>query len=274
MIVAGGLLTYDYDDVGKLLTKISTMEDPNFPDIPDDPNTIDPEDPNGYIVETFSYDTLGNMLTAEKGSQFDFDRISKTTFEYDGLGNMIQTTQRVGDGDVYITDFTRRADGKAVHIDYPYVASPSYSLDYSYTSLGQVETISRDDVTLVAYEYAGRMPLSRSYPQVSAVQSWDYDEFGRVDDIAAVSDSDPNDPFTHFAYGYDADSNITSQQYLHKTNSPTNTYGYDTLDRLTSAEYFSDSSDTESFDYDDLGKPGKCQSARWYYRKLCCKRRK
>ena len=38
-----------------------------------------------------------------------------------------------------------------------------------------------------------------------------------------------------------------------KTSSPTNTYGYDTLDRLTSAEYFSDSSDTESFDYDDLG---------------------
>ena len=85
------------------------------------------------------------------------------------------------------------------------------------------------------------------------MQSWGYDEFGRVDDIAAVSDSDPNNPFTHFAYGYDSDSNITSQQYLHKTSSPSNTYGYDTLDRLTSAEYFSDSSDTESFDYDDLG---------------------
>ncbi|MBN2063413.1 MAG: hypothetical protein JW745_01335 [Sedimentisphaerales bacterium] len=252
----GWVTWYDYNAVGQIYSKVSTQDDPNNP--LDDPNI--PGDPNAYIVELFSYDALGNMLTAEKGKESDTDYTSKVTFAYNDLGYMVQSRQVIAGGSEYITDFGRSGRGKAANIAYPHLAGTApediFALDYSYMASGQVDRIAREGETLADYAYAGKYPLGRAYPQVALEQDYGYDQLSRLRDMHAWR-NDPNDPnnsqVTQFGYDFDSDNNITSQTFAHKTAAPANSYGYDGLDRLTGVEYFGNASDTEVFNYDKLG---------------------
>jgi len=207
------------------------------------------DDPtNPTVVETYTYDARGLMLTALKGTTADPDATSAVTFTYDGLGHITQSTQSIKGGTTRTISYTRNQIGKSTQISYPTLTS--VDLDYTYTSLGQVDTIVRGTQTLADYNYFGSYISTKEYPTPAVMFTAGYDDFGRVTSHKTVNSSNVG---VDFAYAYDANGNITQQDYLHRTSQPYNGFDYDDLNRLDEAAYQAGTVGTEAFNYDLLG---------------------
>lgn len=220
---------YQYDKLGNLLQK---------QDAPSNPTT----------VETFTYDARGLMLTALKGTTADPDATSAVTFTYNGLGYITQSTQSIKGGTARTISYARNQAGQPTQIGYPTLTP--VTMNYTYTSLGQVDTITRGTQTLADYNYFGSYIAARQYPGPAVTFTPAYDDFGRATSHKTVNSSNVG---VDFAYAYDANGNITRQDYLHRTSQPYNGYDYDDLNRLTEAAYQAGTVGTEVFNYDLLG---------------------
>ena len=234
----GMTLYYEYDKVGMLVKKKNHATAPT-------------------VVETYTYDARGLMLTAKKGTAVDDDIISAATFTYNGLGYLEQTTQSIQGGAARTIQYTRNQNGRPTRIVYPDTAGTE--IGYSYTSLGQVSEISRNpsgsNTKLADYDYYGSLVAQRVYSNLLFGGTFTamYDEFGRIRTHKTVNLASEG---VDFDYTYDKNSNILTKKYSHRTaTTPSNVYGYDKLNRLTNADYLvGDSSGwDEAFDYDLLG---------------------
>ncbi len=224
---------YAYDKLGNLLQKQN-----------------DPANPT--IVETYTYDARGLMKSAYKGTSDTppyNKNISAADFYYSGLGYLDHTTQKIGTGSERTIAYERNQIGKPTKITYP--DAPLTAYFYNYTSLGQVDTISRSGTQLVDYSYAGTSIMGRSYPVVGVNNTTLYDDYGRVKRLTTVNGSGDG---VDFRYTYDNNGNITQQEYLHRPSQPVaNGFTYDDLNRLYTATYQAGTAGTETFNYDLLG---------------------
>jgi len=120
--------------------------------------------------------------------------------------------------------------------------------------MGQIDAVKRDGATddLADYAYSGSYVKSRTYEDIATdvVHTPTYDVFGRLDTLKTTQNT-PD--YIDFDYTYDKNGNITEQEYVHRTSTPSNDFLYDNLDRLTKAEYLDVSTDHDTFTYDDLG---------------------
>ena len=122
---------YSYDRLGHLLSKQNDYNNPTI------------------ILESYQYDVRGLMVKAEKGTAADPDAISANEFIYNYLGYLTQAKQTIGSDSTFITDYQRDQLGQAVQISYPDPSSGGETYDFTYTSLGKVDTVSRNGDTLV-----------------------------------------------------------------------------------------------------------------------------
>jgi RHS repeat-associated protein len=220
---------YTYDKLGNLLQKQNAPSNPT-------------------VVETYTYDPRGLMKTAVKVK--NDQTVSSVQMGYNGLGYMTASAQSIRGGTARTISYTRNQLGQATEIGYP--TATQVTLAYSYTSLGQIDTITRDAIQLVDYSYAGSMVTGRTYPSPGPNVTFtpQYDDFGRITRHTTFNGSNVG---VDFAYVYDDNGNITQQDYLHRPSQPVvNAFGYDDLNRLTLADYGMGGG-AEQFNYDLLG---------------------
>ena len=226
----GTVTVYEYDKQGNLLKKQNHPTNPT-------------------LVETYTYDARGLMLTANKGTLADEDAISAIEFTYNDLGYLDYTTQQIKGNTAKIVAYERNQVGRPTKISYPDVSSTQYV--YSYTSLGQVDMIQRSGTVLVNYEYAGMTVTGRSYPVANVAHTALYDSYSRIERLTTLNGSGVG---ADFRYTYDENGNILQQEYLHRPSQPiANSFLYDDLNRLYQAAYQAGTAGTEMFDYDLLG---------------------
>ena len=230
---------YQYDLKGQLNQKISKhLNDSDYD-----------------VYEVYDYDARGLMYYAAKGVDQPDDPANVSVYKlnlYDGLGYVTKAEQTVNDPEeIFFVDYERDQLGRVTNVTYPYKSGQSsLTLDYAYTSLGQVDTITNNTGSdlLVSYNYAGGFVRQRLYDNPTVTHTPTYDSFGRVSTLATRRNGSD---LVKFTYTYDKNSNITNQTFNHRNGTPSNSYTYDDLDRLIEAEYI-DSTD-EVFNYDDLG---------------------
>ncbi|MCK5171966.1 MAG: hypothetical protein KAR47_01155, partial [Planctomycetes bacterium] len=223
---------YKYDVLGRLTAKHNAVSSPS-------------------IVEAYSYDDRGLMVSAVKGNSITTaNTYSSSLMDYDGLGRITRVRQVVLDsGNVYTTNYERDQLGRATQIEYPdRSGSGVATIDYSYTSLGSIDEIDRGATTLAAYDYHGSSVRKRDFSAPSVEFTPTYDSFGRATSYVIEQDSVEK---VNFAYSYDNNGNIVSKIFNHRDTDPANIYSYDDLDRVTGAGYLGGAG--EEFVYDVLG---------------------
>jgi len=188
------------------------------------------------------------MLTALKGTTADPDATSAVTFTYNGLGYITQSTQSIKGGTARTISYARNQAGQSTQIGYPTLTP--VTMNYTYTSLGQVDTITRGTQTLADYNYFGSYIAARQYPGPAVTFTPAYDDFGRATSHKTVNSYNDG---VDFVYAYDANGNITRQDYLRRSPQVYNSFSYDDLNRLTEAAYQAGTTGTEVFNYDLLG---------------------
>ena len=216
--------------MGRLLTKQNAVTSPS-------------------IVEVFAYDGRGLMTKAVKGDSSVEDVYSSSEMDYDGLGQLEESRQVVEEGNIYTLNYERDQLGQATKLYYPKTGAGVATIEYSYTSLGSIDTIDRGVTELADYDYYGGNVSDRLYSTTSNVSFTPlYDSFGRVTSHSTLNASSVGVDFT---YSYDDNSNIVSKTFEHRASDPSNIYAYDTLNRVTRSDYHN--SENELFTYDKLG---------------------
>ena len=224
----GLVTTYAYDAAGtRLLTKTVTQS-------------------GIATVESFTYDALGRMDTAEKMQ--GPNPVSYSDFAYYDSGLLQSEQQTLFGGTPRTVSYAYDPAGHRTSIVYP---DGTTEITRTTTWDGRIDRLSRNATTLVEYEYVGPYVARRAYrglngPDVQA--DYLYDALGRLTAIEVGA-------LAGFVYGYvPAEDNIETMTFTHRANDPANSFGYDTLDRLTDVEYLSDNQDVEDFSaMDNLG---------------------
>jgi RHS repeat-associated protein len=219
--------SYAYDNRGKLISKYKV---------------------GSSVREIYAYDARGLMVTAKKGDTGNYTNIACDLFQYNGLGTVTSASQSIRGAAAKIVSYGRNALGQAYQMTIP--AATPVTLAYTYTSLGQVDTITRGTETLTDYDYFGSYIAQRDYSTPNITFTPGYDVFGRITTHRTVNSSNVG---VDFVYAYDANGNITQQDYLHRTSQPYNGFGYDDLNRLIGSAYQAGTAGTEVFNYDLLG---------------------
>ncbi|MBW8017821.1 MAG: RHS repeat protein [Planctomycetes bacterium] len=236
---------YEYSAAGNLLIK--TVVDFDF----DLDSTLDDD-----IIETFTYDALGRMLTAVKKANLNGSTpiidISTSTFgDYTSLGaaesiNDQYFLDQTGEDSSYTHDQA----GNLTQITYPDDTVVTRTVD----KRGRIDEIKESTDTLVSYDYVGSRVGLRVYDETDdtdpAAYSVEYDDYGRGENHHTYQDETN---IADFGYTYDLNNNIADISFDHRPSTPDNEFIYDDLNRLTNVEYLDDNTDIEIFTMDDLG---------------------
>ena len=192
----------------------------------------DPEGPDSIntpaLLTEFRYDAAGNLLYAWKG--IDLEEVSESSFAYNGFGAKTSETAQYDDDISQTTTWTYDGSGNKLtqtHGD--------TTLTYTHDGLGRIKTIDRTNSQIVSYAYMGKNTESISYPEPDVVQSFGYDDLGRITGVSSV-DTD-SQPILDFVYDYDNVGNRESVKYNHLSTPVWDRYYYDTLNRLRKVEY-------------------------------------
>jgi RHS repeat-associated protein len=220
----GIVTTYEYDDIYNM-TQTSVF--------------------SGGIstIESFSYDGLGRMLTADKYDGANF--ISESVFAYNSVGKITDIWETILDASQQHIHYSYDNAGNRTQTVYP----DGSAIDRTNTWDGLIDILSQNGDSLVEYDYAGSRSVRRYYPAPNVATDTLYDNIGRIQSIDAGSG------YISFDFGYAANSNnIERITFDHRAGDPYNQYGYDNLDRLTQADYLVGFlSENEVFGMDDLG---------------------
>jgi len=200
---------YTYDDLNRLTEKSVTLD------------SVDYE-------ETFSYDGLGRMLTAEKTA--DTVRVSLSTFEYNDFGLVSDANEVIGTATGVLMDWDYDQAGFLTDIGYP----GSDSVDIAREALGRISSVSVNSSTMATYQYAGAKVVERRYSDPNVYYRPEYNSLGQMTRCYYYKGSDS---VLDLAYTYDDNGNITRQKFSHRGLEPSSHYSYDDLDRLTLANY-------------------------------------
>jgi len=178
--------------------------------------------------ETFSYDGLGRMLTAEKTA--DTVRVSLSTFEYNDFGLVSDANEVIGTATGVLMDWDYDQAGFLTDIGYP----GSDSVDIAREALGRISSVSVNASTMATYQYAGAKVVERRYSDPNVYYRPEYNSLGQMTRCYYYKGSDS---VLDLAYTYDNNGNITRQKFAHRGLEPSSHYSYDDLDRLTLANY-------------------------------------
>lgn len=194
-------------------------------------------------TETFIYDGLGRLLSAQK--QEGSYPMSRSVFAYNGIGRMSDAWETIGSLSQKHIQYSYDNAGHRTRTVYP----DASAIDRTNTWNGRINTLSRDATTLVDYQYVGPRVARWTYPVPNIATDMTYDNRRRVRTIDAGTN------LIKFTYDYAANSNnIDRIIFEYRPGSPYNQYTYDNLDRLTEADYLVGLlTEDETFGMDDLG---------------------
>ena len=248
----GNTTSYEYDDQNRPIKETNELGKSRFFEYLAGKMMAKKTDRNGRVT-TFDHDDYGRV-TAEKW--YETDKVVKTlAFEYNALGHL----KKVDDG-VTVFDYSRDEDGRELSatmalpglVD-PIVQQTEYDVLgrrtqiatafggqvefsdlYTYTKIGQVESISQDGKQVNYHYDAAGMRIAAMTPVVDTLYS--YDGMGRLTQIK-------HGDIAQYDYAWDAANRITSMNDAQ--------YGYDATSQLISAVY--DKLPSEAYDYDANG---------------------
>ncbi len=205
----------------------------------------------GYDVDAFTYDAVGRLWTATKGT-------ASSTLAYTGLGDLdyeIQTLDGVTNRTV---DYGYDQAGNRTSMAYP---GGGVALAFAPTALNQVDTVSLNSTLLVDHTYAGRLFQNRrtftSVPGGTTRYDYEltYDNHRRVNGAHNRLDVDGT-PTTlaSYSYAHDERNNPLSQTAAGTAAfaADSRTFTVDTLDRLTQTAY-AETGTTDSTTLDLVG---------------------
>lgn len=176
-------------------------------------------------VQTFAYDGLNRITQADQTSD---GQTTQVAIRYDAVGSPLSTTQTVN-GSAWTTTFAPDHATGSVTTTYPAGSVRVQTVD----ALRRFSTVRDGAGSLIGgktyFDGTGVQTLSFGNGLVTEVVR---DEIGRITTI--------EDGLRHYAYGYDAASNLTYQQHVHRTDSPTDVYAYDGLYQLSQVWYSAD----------------------------------
>ncbi len=219
----GMLYRYRYDDRGNLLAKIDPLGDSithSYEQVFNRRTAT--RDKKGYET-TFSYDTLGNLLTVRRPHGVT------EAYAYDSLGNRILYVNGRGDSTRYSYD----NNGYRSAISYP-IGTESFEYDNS-GNLGMVISPNGDSTR---YEYDALDRLTKITDALGGESSYSYDANGNL-----VSQNDPNGNITHYSY-----DELDRLLQVAAPHSATTTYAYD--ERGNRLRVKDPNGNTTHFEYD------------------------
>ena len=269
--------TYTYDDANHMLTQtdplshettwtyypggqLETVTDANSHTTTyayDDDNNLSTVTAPDSTVNTYTYDENNNQLTKEDANSHT------TTYTYDDAnrlaskelpGGQTWTYSYDNDGDLATMV---NANGNAT------MTTGDGTTTYGYDNLDRLTSIDYSDAGIsdVTYTYDG--DGNRTQMTDGGTVSYGYDNLDRLTGVTRSSHT--------FSYGYDANSNLTSETYpdttsvaytytddeqLHTavSNSQTTTYSYDPAGNPTATALPSGNGYTETDSYDHAGR--------------------
>ncbi len=205
----------------------------------------------GGTVETFDYDAVGRMTTAQRGN-------NASAFYYTGLGDLYRETQLLPGGTVQTVDYGHDQAGNRTSMSYP----GGGGLAYTHTDLNQVDTVTLNSQPLIDYDYTGWLPDKRRVttnhtagPTVYEVD-WNYDSHRRYSAITnTLENGSGRQTIAGYAFpSYDNNGNPVEQiaDGLAQFAGDDRAFQVDRLDRLILTNYTGDSQ-TESVTLDLVG---------------------
>ena len=222
-------------------------------------------------IETYVYDGLGRLVTAEKGTSSNGDAVSASAFTYDSLSRVNEECQSIAEGSGQSVNYAYDKAGNRTEVIYHGAATTA---NYAYDVRDRATSIDNGSQRLADYTWIGSAINQRDttcdYPGTTKPKfktAFERDGILRVtkvDNQHLTSDqatSGYND-LGEFAYTYDAASNpltVLQANGMGKLDAD-RWYAYDTLNRLITSEYDDNQmwatpigNDTSSYVYDDLG---------------------
>ncbi len=235
--------TYQYDDNGRVISKINENED-LYQYIYDERSNLKavttPEDNR----VSHSYDAIGRIEkrifagNSKKEESFKYDsknrlvaavsEKAKMTWVYDSLSRMIIQTQNEK-----TVGFTHDDAGNLTSISYP----GGKTLQYSYDEAGRVTAISDNlQPTIAIYQYNALGQFDGIIYYNGSRADFKYDEQQRLESLT-FTDTGNKKLLDGCRYGYDAAGRVIFEVHLYQGKDKGDRYYYDDVDRLIKAQY-------------------------------------
>lgn len=245
----GNVTTYQYDNLGRLLTETDPLGKITSYGYDAIGNLISKTDANGNTVK-YTYDSLGRLLKKM------YPDGKTETFSYDAVGNILTA----GNPNISYTMTYDNGSRLTAVTD-----SFGWTMSYEYDLLGNRTKLMTPNGRIIKYFYDPSNRLTRLITAVSSFTFrydnlgrltfqnsvfnnistyFDYDALGRVTGRSEVSYGFP------FVYTYDKKGNMLSLELA--AGGSRVSYCYDALDRLIGATS-SDAGRNEAYSYDPLG---------------------
>ncbi len=216
----GWQTVFEYDDRGLLLTRTTAAID---------------------RLDAFSFDPVGRMTAAVRGTLADPDLFAGTSLGYTDLGDLDFEQQAIAQGTARFVDYEHDQTGNRLFLEYPGGAT----LTYAPTALNQVASIGFAGES-IAYSYhgGGQLPQLRATtttsPNTSYRLQWNYDSHRRVSHVQnSLATGQLTQPLANYAFTHDNNGNPLTQT---ATGAPLfasddRVFTVDNLDRLVTTDY-------------------------------------
>jgi YD repeat-containing protein len=220
---AGNSSTFTYDPTGLLNQELQ------------------PVSATSGITTSFGYDTAGNLTTASTTNTLGTgSNATSETFTYNDRREVLTATGTGGS-----STLGYNGDGLLTS-----VADTAGTTSYTYDNDDRLATLGNPVTGATAtYSYnADSLVSGISYGSGKDTQSFGYDSRHRLTSDALKTSS--GTAVASVSYGYNADSEVTSENTAGLAGAASSTYTYDEADRLTS---WNNGSTTTSYGYDKNG---------------------
>ena len=190
-----GLVTsYAYDALGQMTQKSVTVD-------------------SVTTTETFTYDGLGRMLTADKDE--GATSISDTTFTYNDIGKITDANDIVLDAGAVEISYDYDQTGNLIEITYP----DANTVEITPDALGRIDTLKIDSTTEATYKYIGQKVIQRNYSVPNVTYDIEYNNLGRATRHYTYKNGTPDTTIVDFNYTFDDNGNITEKSFDHRASS-------------------------------------------------------
>ncbi|MCG8405489.1 MAG: hypothetical protein MI923_09860, partial [Phycisphaerales bacterium] len=221
-------------------------------------------------VETYAYDELGRLVTADKGTSSNSDSVSRSIFAYDDLSRVTQESQAIAEGTALVVNYEYDKAGNRIEMIHHGNAT---TVTYAYDARDRCTQIDNGTVRLADYTWLGTSLHQRDttcdYPGTTKPKfktAFDRDGILRVTKVdnehltPDMDDAGYND-LGEFDYTYDSASNPLSEIQAGSMDEldADREFDYDTLNRLLTARvtdtqnWTAASEKTTWYSYDDVG---------------------
>ncbi len=178
---------------------------------------------------TYTYNDFGEMtgaVTARNGNT-----VSSYAWTYDVKGSMLSESVSYGTGSSQTTSYTYDSEGRLKQTVYP-ADSGLGTLTYSYDSLGNVKSVSRNGQKIAEYVYDSQYRETAVKEYVTAGSSsymqknTAYGVLDRVSSITYTKNGSASNVLESYTYSYDKAGNITKRVRTDHTGTETRNYTY------------------------------------------------